>query len=146
MHESRNLYASPEDAEQAFYEALENANLEAVMDLWSDDDDIVCIHPGGPRLVGHAAVRAGWKALFGNGPVLARRAHLHVVGGPMFSMHSIVEQVIVTQSGATAVVNVYATNVYVKGPQGWRMVMHHACLTPPDHVLPLAGNVPQVLH
>lgn len=146
MPQSKSLHASPEDAEQAFYEALENANLEALMELWSDDDEIVCIHPGGPRLVGHAAVRAGWKALFTNGPVLARRAHLHVIGGPMFAVHSIVEQVIVAQAEATTVVNVFATNVYIKGPQGWRLILHHAGLTPPDHALSVGGPVPQLLH
>ena len=47
------LLSSPEECEQAFYEALEAGDSEAVVDLWLEDDDVVCIHPGGPRLTGY---------------------------------------------------------------------------------------------
>ena len=50
------LFASPEECEQAFYEALDGGDGEAVVDLWLEDDDVICIHPGGPRMVGFAAV------------------------------------------------------------------------------------------
>ncbi len=135
MSHTRTLFATAEDAEQAFFEALEQANLEALMELWSEDDEIVCVHPGGPRLIGHAAVRAGWKALFANGPVHARPAQLQVATGPMVSIHSLIEQVMVTHQGKHAVVNVFATNIYFKGPQGWRLVLHHASLAPQETVL-----------
>jgi ketosteroid isomerase-like protein len=135
MSHTRTLFATAEDAEQAFFEALEQANLEALMELWSEDDEIVCVHPGGPRLIGHAAVRAGWKALFANGPVHARPAQLQVATGPMVSIHSLIEQVMVTHQGKHAVVNVFATNIYFKGPQGWRLVLHHASLAPQETAL-----------
>jgi hypothetical protein len=41
MSHTRTLFATAEDAEQAFFEALEQANLEALMELWSEDDEIV---------------------------------------------------------------------------------------------------------
>jgi ketosteroid isomerase-like protein len=146
MSQSKSLHASPDDAEQAFYDALENANLDALMDLWSEDDDVVCIHPGGARLVGHAAIRNSWKAMFANGPVLARRAQVQVSQGSMVAVHSVIEQVIVPQGGSTSVVNVYATNVYFKGPLGWRMVLHHASLTPQEQVVAVSGTPPNLLH
>jgi ketosteroid isomerase-like protein len=132
MPRTRTLFATAEDAETAFFEALEQANLDALMELWSEDDEIVCVHPGGPRLVGHAAVRSGWKALFANGPVHARPAQLQVATGPMVSIHSLIEQVMVTHHGKHAVVNVFATNIYFKSPQGWRLVLHHASLAPQE--------------
>jgi ketosteroid isomerase-like protein len=146
MPHSKGLHASPHDAEQAFYDALEHANLEALMELWSEDDEIVCIHPGGPRLVGHAAVRAGWKAMFANGPVHARRTQVQVTQGPSTAVHSLVEQVIVAHQGQTSVVNVFATNVYFKGPQGWRLVLHHASLTPAEQGIAVAGPHVRTLH
>jgi ketosteroid isomerase-like protein len=146
MSQSKTLHASPDDAEQAFYDALEHANLEGLMALWSEDDEIVCIHPGGPRLVGHAAVRAGWKAMFANGPVHARRTQVQVTQGPLTAVHSLIEQVIVAQKGQTSVVNVFATNVYFKGPQGWRLVLHHASLTPAEHIATTAGPPARTLH
>ena len=44
--------ASADDIEQQFYEALQQGDIERLMAAWSDDDDIACIHPGGPRVVG----------------------------------------------------------------------------------------------
>ena len=46
------ILASAQDVENAFYEALERADLELMMSIWADDEEIVCIHPGGPRLAG----------------------------------------------------------------------------------------------
>ncbi len=54
-----------DDIEQQFYEALQHGDLERLMAVWADDDDIVCVHPGGPRLVGAAAIRASFEAMFG---------------------------------------------------------------------------------
>ena len=146
MPHAKSLHASPDDAEQAFYEALEAANLDALMDLWSEDDEVVCIHPGGARLIGLTAIRNSWKAMFANGPVHARRAQVHMTQGSMVAVHSVIEQVIVAQQGATSVVNVYATNVYFKGPLGWRMVLHHASLTPQEQVVAVSGAPPNMLH
>ena len=66
------LFASPEECEQAFYDALEAADVDAVADAWLDDDDVCCVHPGGARLVGYAAVRSSLAALLSDGPVQIR--------------------------------------------------------------------------
>ena len=47
--------ASSSEVEQQFYAALRSADLEALMALWADDDDIVCVHPGGQRVIGPQA-------------------------------------------------------------------------------------------
>ena len=59
--------ASPDEIEQEFYEALQNADIERLMAVWSDDDDICCVHPNGPRVVGAAAIRAAFDAMFSSG-------------------------------------------------------------------------------
>ena len=58
------LMASVEDVEAQFYDALQRGDLELLMSIWSDDDDVACVHPGGPRIVGHGAVRASFDAIF----------------------------------------------------------------------------------
>jgi ketosteroid isomerase-like protein len=141
----RNMFATSEDAELAYYEALERADLESMMNAWSEDDEIACIHPGGPRLVGHATIRASWQVLFANGPIHARPAHVHTMVGPMVAVHCVVEQVIVARGSTTAIVNVYATNVYFKGPLGWRMILHHASAPPHDQAQTSVSG-PSVLH
>ena len=51
------LTGTPDDAEAQFYEALQQGDIERLMALWADDDEIFCVHPGGPRMVGAAAIR-----------------------------------------------------------------------------------------
>ena len=41
--------ATPDEIEQQFYEAMQRGDIESLMAVWSDDDDIVCVHPGGDR-------------------------------------------------------------------------------------------------
>ncbi|MDO9197770.1 nuclear transport factor 2 family protein, partial [Rhodoferax sp.] len=41
---------SADDIEAAFYEALQSADIDKLMVCWADEDEIVCVHPGGPRL------------------------------------------------------------------------------------------------
>src|SRR5215470_5210714 len=58
------IYTTPSDAALAFYQAFEARDLDAMMATWAEDEDIVCVHPGGARMVGYEAVRAGWEQLF----------------------------------------------------------------------------------
>jgi ketosteroid isomerase-like protein len=41
------LFATADDAERAFYEALAKSDLDAMMAVWSEDEETVCILPGG---------------------------------------------------------------------------------------------------
>jgi len=117
---------SPDDTEHAFYDALQNADIERLMACWVDEDDIVCVHPGGPRLVGHAAVRAAFEAMFANGSVQAFPEKVRRLDAGPCSVHSVVERVAVMSDDGMQHAWVVATNVYVKTAQGWRMVAHHA--------------------
>jgi ketosteroid isomerase-like protein len=124
------LFASPDECEQAFYEALESADAEAVADLWLDDDDVCCVHPGGPRVVGVAAVRSAWAAILANGPIRMRAAQKKTLETPSVAFSSVIEEMIVSQGRQQKVVHVIATNGYVKTPAGWKMVLHHASQAP----------------
>jgi hypothetical protein len=48
--QAANLEGNADDVEAAFYDALQNADIEKLMACWADEDEIVCIHPGGLRL------------------------------------------------------------------------------------------------
>jgi ketosteroid isomerase-like protein len=128
-------FATPEQAEAAFYRALEQADLGAMMAVWAEDEEIVCIHPGGPRLIGLAAVRDAWRQIFAAGPRLHfRRLDARIQPGRMISVHSLVERI--TVSGDLRPHLVLATNVYVLSTSGWRMLMHHASPMPPSAAPP----------
>jgi hypothetical protein len=48
------------EANAAFYAAFLRGDLAALKQLWADDDDISCIHPGWPAIIGRAAVIGSW--------------------------------------------------------------------------------------
>lgn len=124
------LFASSAECEQAFYEALEGADIDAVVDLLHDDDDVYCVHPGGPRLVGYAAVRASWMAILGNGGLRIRAHACKALETPTVAVHNVIEEIVVQQGSQQKVVRAIATNGYVKTPAGWKMVLHHASPAP----------------
>jgi ketosteroid isomerase-like protein len=126
------LLASVDDIEAQFYEALAGADIELLMTLWSDDDEVACVHPGGPRVAGHAAVRASFEALFANGAIPVRAHRVRRVEGPGCSIHHVTERVDIRTAEGVRTAWVLATNVYFKTAQGWRMVLHHASPGSPD--------------
>lgn len=143
--ETAALMASPEETEAEFYEALQRGDLERLMALWADDDEVFCIHPNGPRVVGPAAVRATFEAVFANGPIAVQPEQLRRVQTGSCAVHNVLERVEALTDEGPRTAWVVATNVYVKGPQGWRLVAHHASggtLEAPPEI----SELPSVLH
>jgi len=117
---------SADDIEAAFYEALQNADLEKLMACWADEDEIVCVHPGGPRLVGMGAIRTAFDAMFANGTIRAWPESVRKIESLASSVHNVRERIEVLTDEGPREAYVIATNVYHKTAQGWRMVAHHA--------------------
>lgn len=124
-------FPTPQDCEAAFYEALEAANLEAMMEVWAEDEEIVCVHPGWPRLSGYEQIRENWAQIFRSGERL--KVHLSepvCVQGMMLSIHSLHENILVAGESRPRA-PVVTTNVYLRTGNGWRMVLHHGSIAPP---------------
>jgi len=137
---------SADDVEAEFYEALQRADLERLMAVWADDDEIVCVHPGGARVIGAAAIRASFEAIFARGgiPVLPEQVHRLVWSGG--ALHHLVERVVVpAEAGGVQEAWVLASNLYLKTAQGWRLAAHHA--SPGTlHEPPGLADAPSTLH
>ncbi|SOE47848.1 Alternative dihydrofolate reductase 3 [plant metagenome] len=140
------MFATPDEAEHAFYEALEQGDTTRLMQIWADDEEIVCVHPGGVRLVGHAAVLESWQEILGNGPLVIRPLRNIVMHSMMCAVHNLVEQVSASTPEGNQIVHCYATHVYHKGPTGWRLVLHHASPAPPSAGLLDMHDMPDTLH
>ncbi|MGD2076219.1 MAG: nuclear transport factor 2 family protein [Gammaproteobacteria bacterium] len=41
----KHAYTTPQEAEDAFYDALEEGDFERLLAVWADSDDIVCLLP-----------------------------------------------------------------------------------------------------
>ncbi|HUP98402.1 MAG TPA: nuclear transport factor 2 family protein [Usitatibacter sp.] len=124
------LFPTPDEAEIAFYEAFERADLAAMMAVWGESDDVVCIHPTGPRLQGFEAVRQSWAQIFTNGSRLRiRTADVRKFDGDTVAVRSVVE-LLTAPGGQGTPQSVLATNVYALGDGGWRLMVHHASPVP----------------
>lgn len=135
---SARNFPTAQDAENAFYEALERCDLEGMMAVWAEDEDIVCVHPAGPRLTGHDQIRESWARVFSAGP----RARVHItsqvaISGMMLAVHSVHENFTIQgqargqgMGDAPSPVPVVATNIYLRTTAGWRMIVHHASPAP----------------
>ena len=49
---------------QDFYTAFSSANLVKMRAVWSDTEEVVCIHPGWSPLTGIEEVMASWEQIF----------------------------------------------------------------------------------
>jgi ketosteroid isomerase-like protein len=134
-----------DDIETAFYEALQSGDIEKLMACWADEDDIVCVHPGGPRVVGAAGIRAAFDAMFANGSIRAHAEKVRKVEAMSASVHSVLERIEVMTEEGPRHAYVIATNVYHKTAQGWRLVAHHASPGTPREMQEISDS-PQVLH
>ncbi|MDO9359685.1 MAG: nuclear transport factor 2 family protein [Polaromonas sp.] len=134
-----------DNIEAAFYDALQSGDIDKLMACWADEDDIVCVHPGGPRLLGPGAIRAAFDAMFANGSIRAQPEKVRKVETMSASIHSVLERIAVMTEEGPRHAFVIATNVYHKTAQGWRMVAHHASPGTPREMQEVSDS-PQVLH
>ena len=137
---------SADETEAQFYEALQQGDIERLMAAWADDDEVVCVHPGGPRLVGPAAVRAAFESMFSHGTVDAHPERVRRLQSHASAVHSVLERVNLMTPDGPRSAWVIATNVYHKTPQGWRLVAHHASPGLRDEPVEEGTQASSVLH
>jgi uncharacterized protein (TIGR02246 family) len=122
-------FDTPLEAEAAFYAAFSRQDLDAMMSVWADSPDIVCVHPMGGMLVGRDAIRESWESIFRHGPALTflieERVRRHQDD---IAIHVVHEHVRAPSENARAPMS--ATNAYRLTPEGWRMILHHASPPP----------------
>jgi ketosteroid isomerase-like protein len=136
---------SSADTEAAFYEAMQAGDIEKLMACWADEDEILCVHPGGSRLLGAGAIRASFEAMFAHGSIQASAEKVHVIEALGACIHSVLERIEVLTDEGPRHAYVIATNVYQKSAQGWRMVAHHASPGTPREMHEISDS-PQLLH
>ncbi|MEN9559372.1 MAG: hypothetical protein RLZZ502_583 [Pseudomonadota bacterium] len=133
MHKTASIFTSAQDAASAYYLAFGKRQLEAMMSVWAEDEDIICIHPGHGPLYGYDAVRASWAGIFSGESSLAEVERLQeqwieTVG---LSIQTLVEWIhIRIDDGSVRKIPICVSNTYLRTPQGWRMLSHHASPMP----------------
>lgn len=121
-----HLAGTADEIEVSFYESLQAGDIDRLMACWADEDDIVCVHPGGGRLLGAGEIRAAFEAMFANGQLRVQAEQVHRVDAMASSVHSVLERIEVATAEGQRTAWVVATNVYHRTAAGWRLVAHHA--------------------
>lgn len=139
------LMTTADETEASFYDAMRHGDVDKVMACWADDEEIASVSPGGPRTVGTVAVRAAFAATLATGPVHITIEHVRRMETAVCAVHHVTEKVQAVTSEGLQTAFVIATNVYLRTPQGWRMVAHHASAGMPQD-LPDISEPRSTLH
>jgi limonene-1,2-epoxide hydrolase len=111
------------DANAAFYAAFAAADAEAMDALWARSTEPTCVHPGWDALRGRERVMASWRAIFQSGapPIACAGPTVHALG---------TDAALVLCTEVIAGGTLVAANVFVREPDGFRLVHHQASPAP----------------
>lgn len=131
-------FATAQDVEDAFYDAIDDRDAEALSRVWEDSDAIACLLPMQPLLHGTDVYEAFRPLIEGEFRVQIEVRHIRWLYACDLAIHFVEEHV--TVPGAPPQPAVYATNVYRNGKEGWRLLMHqNSPLPPPPGSMPPPG-------
>ena len=111
-------------ANDAFYLTFQTRDIDAMDALWSARDEISCIHPGWPPLLGRATVIQSWRAILDNPQQPAVQAHAAAA-----QLHG--DTAIVVCYETVGQFTLVATNVFVREGRQWKLIHHQSGETPP---------------
>lgn len=117
-------------ANQAFYDAFEREDLDAMSDVWEHGDRVTCGHPGWPVLRGWGAIAASWTAIFGGVQRLQfilTNERIEVVGDVAWVT---LDENLLDDTGDSTTVT--AINLFVRTGAEWRLVAHHGSGVSPE--------------
>ena len=125
-------------ANAAYYRAFASADFAAMSRLWADDN-VSCIHPGWPALVGRAAIVESYRQIFSNPSqerIEPRNETVLVTGDEA--------RVLCVEFVAGAALAV--TNIFQRVDGAWRMTHHQASPIAALVEEPIARPSPQRLN
>lgn len=137
-------YATPEDVEQAFYQMVVLGDTDLLMQLWSEEEETLCVHSTGVRLVGLAPIRESWQGIFANTKLRVQAETVARWQGSVLAIHHLTEILFVGDDPSPHG-PLYVTHVYGRGAHGWRLLSRHASAADDGHQA-MAESCPHTLH
>jgi ketosteroid isomerase-like protein len=125
-------YTTPEEAEQAFYEAVSKGDADIMILVWAEDEDILCVHPTGVRLIGMVPIRESWRSIFTNNKISVQAEQIGHWQGSVLAIHHLTEVLFVGDDPSPHG-PLHVTHVYSRGAHGWRLVGRHASAANDSH-------------
>jgi uncharacterized protein (TIGR02246 family) len=122
-------FATAQDAEDAFYDALDEADAEKLRRVWDDSPEIACLLPMQAFVHGPDVHKVFEPLTNGEVSLDIQVRHIRWLELGDVAIHCVEETVTVPGHGEQP--PVYATNVFRKRESGWRMVLHQNSPAPP---------------
>jgi ketosteroid isomerase-like protein len=118
-------------ASDRFYSALSRMDVEQLPELWSHGGSVTTMHPMGGEQVGWQAVRESFEQAAG----AMTDAHVEIADqiiqtGEDMAYEVGVERGSAKVAGETITIEQRVTNVYRREAGGWKLVHHHADISP----------------
>lgn len=118
-------------ANENFYRAIAQGDSERMQELWLDDKEVKCVHPGWPMLYGREAVIESWKNIFENGgPLEIEISDLSVEVSGDAAFVICIEKISHRLGDEIQVGFAQSTNIFVRSGSSWLICVHHASPTP----------------
>jgi ketosteroid isomerase-like protein len=125
------IFNTPQEAEDSFYDALEEGDLNQLLSVWADSDDICCLLPMYPLVRGRTDVEEVFSHLFSQGSGVSLSInHLHWIEAGDIAIHQVEEVLQNVPPGRSPPPPFYGTNVFRKDSSGWHLLMHQNSPTP----------------
>ena len=114
-------------ANDAFYVAFLNRDINSMDDLWARGPTVSCVHPGWNHLSGRDVVIESWEGILANqqNPVFS-------IQGATASIYNDTAVVICYEVFEQA--TMIATNVFVHEDGDWRIMHHQSGASPPPPI------------
>ena len=115
-----------ENCNSKFYQAFESLSIQRMEEIWSHNDNTVCVHPGWDIFTGWLAIRESWVRIFQN-----TQAIKFVITNTKIKIVKDIAIVVCLENienvvdGEAIKFGVIATNIFERNNKKWLMVHHH---------------------
>jgi len=117
---NENIIEQVSFVNEAFYLAFESKDIAAMENIWADQEDLYCLHPGWHPLTGRKDIIESWTRILTN------------TAQPQISFDS--PQYLRISDNSVAVIcferspqqNMIATNIYRKSSERFQMIFHQS--------------------
>ncbi|HEX3705471.1 MAG TPA: nuclear transport factor 2 family protein [Mycobacteriales bacterium] len=118
-------------ANAELYAAIEAGDADRIAAMWDDADDVVCVHPGWPVVVGRSRVLRSWAVILANTAYIqffATGSDIAVNGDVALVSceYGVLARSDEGDTGFGESARVVASNVFRRRDGGWRLWSHHA--------------------
>jgi len=113
-------------ANERFYRAFESLDIKEMEKVWAKEAPIQCSHPGWRILRGWEAVMESWQRIFENTAAMKfilTDVSIEVRGE--LAWVTLYENLSSSVEGQNVSATILTTNIFRKGADGWRMILHH---------------------